>query len=220
MESPRRIVHHTDALRWLELSPVLEGCSIVTSMPDYTEFPSLTLDEWKAWFVRAARLVLERAPDNGVVVFYQRDSKKDNTWVEKGYLCQKAAEQSGHALLWHKVVCRAPAGQITFGRPGYSHLLCFSRGVRVPLSASTADVVPEAGPTTWTRGMGVKACQVAVRFIRDHTSTRTVLDPFCGHGSVLAVANDMGLDAIGVELGRKRAETAERLQFRDGLFVK
>jgi cobalt-zinc-cadmium efflux system outer membrane protein len=31
------------------------------------------------------------------------------------------------------------------------------------------------------------------------------VDPFCGHGTVLAVSNAMGLDSIGVELGGKRA---------------
>lgn len=32
-----------------------------------------------------------------------------------------------HALLWHKIVCRTPAGEPTFSRPAYHHMLCFSR---------------------------------------------------------------------------------------------
>jgi len=35
-----------------------------------------------------------------------------------------------------------------------------------------------------------------------------VIDPFCGQGTVLAVANEMGMDALGVELSRKRCRTA------------
>ena len=59
--------------------------------------------------------------------------------------------------------------------------------------------------------MGVNACLLACRFIMENTKTRTVVDPFCGHGTVLSVANQLGLDAIGIELGRKRAERARVL---------
>ncbi|ATB30083.1 DNA methyltransferase [Melittangium boletus] len=208
----KRTVHCADALEWLAGQGVLTGCSLITSMPDLSEFPSFTLAEWKDWFVRTAGLVLSRCPDDGVTVFYQTDIKKDGTWVDKGYLVQKAAEQQGHALLWHKVVCRAPAGQVTFGRPAYSHLLCFSRGIRADLARSSADVLPQAGEVTWTRGMGVQACLAACRYVLANTPTRTIVDPFCGHGTVLAVANDLGLDAVGVELSNKRARKARALR--------
>jgi SAM-dependent methyltransferase len=36
-----------------------------------------------------------------------------------------------------------------------------------------------------------------------------VLDPFCGHGTVLALANAWGFDAIGVDTNFKRCEVAE-----------
>ncbi|HYO71424.1 MAG TPA: SAM-dependent methyltransferase [Archangium sp.] len=212
----KRTVHCADALAWLEAQDVLAGCSLITSMPDVSEFPSLSLAEWKEWFVRTASLVLSRCPDDGVTIFYQTDIKKDGTWVDKGYLVQKAAEQLGHSLLWHKVVCRTAPGSVTYGRPAYSHMLCFSRGLRADLSKSTADVLPEAGEVTWTRGMGVQACLVACRYVLENTPTRTIVDPFCGHGSVLAVANWLGLDAVGVELSRKRAKKARALQMPIG----
>jgi len=81
------------------------------------------------------------------------------------------------------------------------------------------DVLPLAGPVTWTRGMGLEACRMACKFVTDNTATRTIVDPFCGHGTVLAVANEMGLNAIGVELSRKRAKMAERLTV-EGIFSK
>ena len=210
---PTRTIYCADALVWLAERDLLLGCSIVTSLPDFSEFSSLTLSEWKNWFTQAAALVLSRCPDDGVTVFYQTDIKHEGEWVDKGYLCQKAGEAQGHALLWHKIVGRAAPGSITFGRPAYSHMLCFSRGVRPELSLSTADILPTAGQTTWTRGMGVEACRAACRFIREQTTTRKVVDPFCGHGSVLAIANDLSLDAIGVELSRKRAKKARTLRF-------
>jgi hypothetical protein len=206
-----RTIHHANALDWLAQQGVVEGASFISSLPDFTEFPSKSLDEWKEWFIAAAVAVLKSCPDDGVVIFYQRDSKKDGAWVDKGFLCQKAAEQTGHAQIWHKIVCRAPPGTTTWGKPAFSHLLCFSKTIRVPLADSTVDVLPIAGKTTWTRGMGVKACIAACNFVLNHTPTRTIVDPFCGHGTVLSVANQLGMSAVGVELSRKRAEKAQLL---------
>jgi tRNA G10 N-methylase Trm11 len=49
------------------------------------------------------------------------------------------------------------------------------------------------------------------RFLLSDTGCRTVVDPFCGVGTMLAVANAHGLGAVGVELSPKRAERARRL---------
>jgi tRNA G10 N-methylase Trm11 len=38
-----------------------------------------------------------------------------------------------------------------------------------------------------------------------------VLDPFCGQGTVLALANAFGFDAIGVDLSKKRCKIARNL---------
>ena len=56
--------------------------------------------------------------------------------------------------------------------------------------------------------MGVLACQAACRFLLDETHARRVVDPFCGRGMLLAVANALGLDALGVELSGKRCRAA------------
>ena len=207
----QRIVHHEDALAWLSARPVLEGASVVTSLPDVSELPGLDLGAWKAWFRETAALCVDRCPREGVAIFYQTDVKRAGTWVDKGYLVQRGAEDAGAALLFHKIVCRKPPGTITHGRPAYSHLLAFSRGVRNDLSRATADVLPDAGEMTWTRAMGAEACRAACRFVLACTTTRTVVDPFCGKGTVLAAANELGLDAIGVELSRRRARQARTL---------
>lgn len=209
--TPKRTIHTQDALTWLEASPKLSHCSIVTSLPDISEFPKFTLPQWKEWFLSTASLVLSRCPDEGVTIFYQSDIRYEGEWVDKGYLCQKAAESAKQILLWHKIVCRAPSGTRSFGRPSYSHLLCFSREVKGEIVPEGVDVLPQAGPVTWTRGMGLDACRAACEFILSHTTTRTVVDPFCGHGTVLAVANSLGMDAVGVERAQRRAEKAKTL---------
>jgi hypothetical protein len=126
---------------------------------------------------------------------------------------QLGARAAGVQLLWHKVVCRAPAGTTTFGRPGYAHLLCFSRALRLQPSQSLPDVLPGLGEMTWPRAMGRAACELTCRFLLEHTGCRTVVDPFCGVGSMLAVANAHGLDAVGVERSPKRAALARTLTF-------
>jgi hypothetical protein len=208
---PTRTVHCEDALAWLVGQPVLAGCSVFTSLPDVSELSPMTLAEWRRWFVDAARLVLEKTPDDGVAIFYQTDIKVERRWVDKGYLVLRAAEETGHELLWHKIVCRRPAGTATPGRPGYAHLLCLSRNVLADPARATADVLPGLGAMTWSRAMGLDAARAAVRFVRDHTSTRTVVDPFCGVGTALAAANEAGLDAVGVERSRRRARKARAL---------
>lgn len=207
-----RVVYNEDALNWLERSPILEGCSLIASMPDISEFHGISLVAWKEWFIKTAALVLARTPSDGVSIFYQSDIKVEGVWIDKGYLCQKAAENLGHELLWHKIICRIRPGKISFGRPAYTHILCFSKGVRIfDLSHSTPDVIPDVGEKTWERGMGLEACLMIAKFVAENTSSKTLVHPFCGQGAMLAAANRLGLSAIGIERSPKRADLARIL---------
>jgi SAM-dependent methyltransferase len=123
----------------------------------------------------------------------------------------RAAERAGAGLLFHKIVCRKPAGTVTFGRASYSHLLGFARTLRPPVARATADLLPDAGFMPGNKSMGVNACADACRFILRETTTRTVVDPFCGFGTVLAVANAMGLHAVGVDLSARMCRRARSL---------
>lgn len=208
---PDREVFCQDAVTWLQQQETLTGCSLVGSLPDISEFPQLSLAEWKEWFISTAGLLFSRCPDDGVTIFYQSDIKHQGTWVDKGYLCQRAAEIAGHELLWHKIACRSPAGMPTFGRPAYTHLLCFSKKLRAEVSQSTADVLPDLGDKTWMRGMGLEACLMIAKFISEQTPSQTMVNPFCGEGSMLAAANSYKLNAIGIERSQKRAEKARHI---------
>lgn len=210
LHPPQRAVYCEDALQWLSRSAPLHDSSVVTSLPDVSAFPRLSLGQWKSWFMDAAARAMLATSDTGVCIFYQTDVKRNGTWVDKAYLCQRAAEDAGVALLWHKVVCRKPAGDPVFGRPGYTHLLCFSKHVR-DRPAPYPDVLSSTGLMTWSQAMGVKACELACRYVLSHTHTRTIVDPFCGVGTVLAVANSFGLNAVGVEIAGKRARKARTL---------
>jgi hypothetical protein len=210
----KRSVFCEDAIQWLETREVQLDSSLVSSMPDISEFPGYSLNDWKNWFVNTASLILSKTAPEGVTIFYQSDIKFEGTWVDKGYLCQKAAEDLGHELLWHKIICRSPAGIATFGRPAYSHMLCFSKKLKVDISKSTPDVIPDLGDKTWQRGMGLEACLMAAKFIVEQTPSKTVINPFCGEGSMLAAASVYELEGIGIERSPKRAEKARRLELK------
>lgn len=161
--------------------------------------------------MRAARTVLDWCSPSGVAVFFQTDVRRKGVWLDKSQLVLGAAESAGAPLLWHKIVCREPPGTITYGRAGYSHLLCFSRNAERTPSPSGPDVLTDAGFKPTEKAMGVAACRVACQFVLDATPTRVIVDPFCGHGTALAVANAMGLDAIGVDRNARACSAARRL---------
>lgn len=210
---PVRRVVQAEALGFLRESPAEPKTSVITSLPDVSELLPLDLDAWRTWFVDAVRRVIAWVPEDGVAIFYQSDIRFHGRLVDKGHLIAQGAEAEGAAMLWHKIVCRRPPGTIAFGRPSYSHMICVQRGMgeRRPIRHPGPDVIPDAGFMPWSRAMGVEACRVAVRFLKEEMETRVVVDPFCGHGTVLAVANAMGLDALGIDVGAKRCKVARGL---------
>jgi len=205
--SSQRIVHEGDGVAFLARGRLPDDHAIFTSLPDHGELPALGVDGWKQWFVDTVALACRALADDAVAVFYQTDVKHDGRWIDKAHLVLCGADAAGSHLLWHKIVCRVAPGTTTFGRPAYAHLVCVSRARRLAPGASTPDVLPSLGEMSWARAMGSAACDAAIAFIAS-TGARTVVDPFCGHGSALAAANARGLDAIGVELSRRRAAKA------------
>lgn len=206
---PTRIVHHGDGIAFLQ-QVLPTDHAIVTSLPDHSELPELGVDAWKTWFVDTVALACRAVADDSVAMFYQTDVKHDGRWIDKGHLVHSGVDAAGSHLLWHKIACRVPPGTTTFGRPAYAHLICVSRARRLAPGESTPDVIPSLGVMSWSRAMGTAVCDAAIRFLAP-LGVRTVVDPFCGQGSVLAAANAHGLDAIGVELSRRRASRARKL---------
>jgi hypothetical protein len=208
---PRRVVYCGDGVAYLRESDLPADHAVVTSLPDHSELPKLGFAGWRDWFVVAAEVACRAVSDDAVAIFYQTDVKLEGRWVDKAYLVQQGAERAGSHLLWHKVACRVAPGRTTFGRPAYAHLLCFSRKLRLMEGQSLPDVLPRPGAMTWARAMPSEACELVVKFLAAHTHCRAVVDPFCGVGTMLAAANAHGMDAVGVELSRKRVDNARSL---------
>ena len=207
---PTREVQCADAIPWMKARGRIEGACAVTSLPDVSEV-GLAFPVWREWFVRAVRLVVDAVPDDGAALFFQSDIKHDGRWIDKGAMVVRAAEDAEAHVLFHKIVCRRPPGMATAGRPGFTHLIAVSRALKCPDVLPIPDVIVDAGRLPWVRAMGIRAAAHAVRFVRDHANARIVFDPFCGVGTTLAVANALGLDALGVEKARKRCEQSREL---------
>jgi hypothetical protein len=208
LATPTRVIHHGDGIAWLAAQRLPADHAIVTSLPDASELPALGIGGWRRWFIDTAALVCRTVDDSAVAIFYQTDTKHDGRWIDKSHLVQLGGDAVASHLLWHKVACRVAPGTTSFGRPAYGHLLGLSRNLRLSPGGSTPDVLPGIGIMPWSRAMGVAVCRTVARFLVAHTSCRVVVDPFCGVGTMLAAANEAGLDAIGVELRRRRAARA------------
>jgi hypothetical protein len=211
MAEPERTVHNTDGAQWLRDHGLAPGQAVLTSLPDSSELKRLRFAAWREWFVDTTALIVRALPERSAAIFYQTDVKRDGTWVDKSFLVQRGIEAAGASLLWHKIVCRAPAGVATFARPGYAHMLCTSRGLTDDAERATPDVLPALGKMTWPRAIGLEAAHAAVLWLRDHAGATCIVDPFCGVGTALAVANRCGLAAIGVEIAPGRAGKARDL---------
>jgi hypothetical protein len=207
---PLRTVHCADAIPWMQACGPVAGACAITSLPDVSEV-GLRLPAWRDWFLEAARRVVDSVADESAAMFFQSDIKRDGVWIDKGALVIRAAEDAGARVLFHKIICRRPPGMLTMGRPGFTHLIAVSRAMKCPDVLPIPDIVVDAGRQRWVRAMGVRAAAHAVRFARDFVDVRTVFDPFCGVGTVLAVANTLGLNAVGVEKSRNRCEQARVL---------
>ena len=230
-----RTVRCSDSLTWLRsLDALPRRCHVVTSLPDIGEL-GLAPAEYERWFVGVVADLLRRLDSHAVAIFYQTDGRRSGeggAWLDKSLLCHLGAREAGAACVWHVVVNGAPLGNLRTARPGYAHMLCFSLGYRQPVGASGVDVLPQRGHTSYAAAAGEAACASAVQFCRRVHSARQgashgpsvstdaflpeaeseapplIVDPFCGEGTVLAAANAHGLDALGLDICRKRCAVA------------
>lgn len=211
--APIRDVQCADAIPWMLACGRIPDACAVTSLPDVSEV-SLSLPAWREWFMSAVRLVIDAVPDESAALFFQSDIKRTGAWIDKGAMVVRAAEDAGARILFHKIICRRPPDALTYGRPGYTHLIAVSRVMDCPEVLPLPDVISDPGRQPWVRAMGIRAAAHAVRFARDQVGAKLIFDPFCGVGTVLAVANALGLEALGVEKSKKRCEQARVLAVR------
>lgn len=172
--------------------------AVVTVLPDADEV-GMGIPQWGQWFTEAAAACF--AASSGPTVFMQTDRMQGGRWISKPALISAAA--GDRPLLWHKIVLRRGPGGTDLHRPTYSHLLAYGPGrpgIRTP------DVI-ERGRMRWANGMG-EAVAAAVAAYLAAQGTRAVLNPCCGHGTMLAAALAAGMDAFGCDIDAGRAAIA------------
>ncbi|CAK9082246.1 unnamed protein product [Durusdinium trenchii] len=218
----QRTVLCEDAIAWLQSISALP-----TGVPDIHELDNITLAGYVEWFQMTVKLILEKLPAQSRAIFMQTDVKvtKDGNhgrnakggtywqWLNKAHLAILAAsDMPGVRLLWHRIIF---SGKIVGGgrsgfSAGYTHYLCFTNDeADESLDRGFPDVIRK-GLSTWTSGAGVNSVELACNYLKS-CGCRIVVDPFCGEGAVLAVANALQLQALGVEHSQKRARQARCL---------
>jgi hypothetical protein len=214
--APRRIVHTAEALAFLAGLPpgANAGWSIVSSIPDVSELGAST-SVWERFFADAATALARAVADDGVLVLTQTDTRHGGRWLDKAGRVTAAVEAAGLLLVAKKILCRKPPGATSTARAAFTHLLVFAhRPLPTRLPDLVPDVIVDPGVPTWTRGLGDHAALCCIRLVRRYApASHTVVDPFCGEGMVLAAANHLGLNAVGVEWAGKRARRAQTIEF-------
>jgi hypothetical protein len=183
---------------------------MVTSLPDLSELGT-TETTWRAWFTEAVQAVLNATPSESVAIFFQSDVRHDGRWIDKGALVVAAGAAVSAHVVFHRIVCRFEPGRAIRGRPAFTHVIALSRSLAARSGDGMPDVITDPGRAVWTRAMGITAAAHAVRFARDEAGAQVIIDPFCGAGTVLAVANALGLPAEGVDLSPGCCRRAEAL---------
>ena len=116
-------------------------------------------------------------------------------------------------LMWHKIVTTSENAltKLSAGRPSYSHLICYCKGnSKYPASGFATPDVFYRGNMIWAKGVGLNCALMGVAFLQ-FVKTNVIVDPFCGVGTILAMANAVGVDSIGIEISDRRCRKARRL---------
>lgn len=194
-----------DALPWLSAN---RACGAVITSPPDAEEVGLDIAGWLDWLTDMMPRLF--AASTGLAVVYVTDRKHDGRLVSKAQLYHGGALDAGFSCLWHKVVLRKPVGSTDLHRPGFTHLIAFGRGVR-PGKASP-DVM-ERGAMLYPNAMGMIPARFAVEFAVAAGATR-ILDPFCGKGTIPAVADALGVDATGIDIDQGQCDAASGLRLK------
>ncbi|EGC30060.1 hypothetical protein DICPUDRAFT_50950, partial [Dictyostelium purpureum] len=216
-----RDVYCMDAVQWLNNNAIDPNTSVITSLPDITEVSGFTLEQYKQWFTNTVQLIASKLSDNNVGIVYQTDIKYHwkhdrsliEEYIDKGYLAMKGIEAAGCKVVWHKIMAASDLTKmiITKNKSSFTHMICFAKQ---PTNIKYQDNTPDIntrGDMVWSRAMGLNACEISTSYVRG-IGSHTVLDPFCGKGSVLAVANVYGLNGIGIDLSTSKFRNSFNLQ--------
>jgi hypothetical protein len=200
----RRKIICQDAMKWLPLQKNMD--SIVTSIPEMEEM-KMSMKEYPLFFRSAARACFDAVKDSGYAVFLQTD-RKYHGWFDKSFHISAVAEEAGFYMVWHKIALRTDIGKTDLFRPTYSHMLCYTKTGAV--GKPFPDVLAR-GEVTYSDAFGRDAVRRVCEYLKGQ-GVRTIVDPFVGSGTTVAVANELGMMGIGLDIDPAQCTKARLLR--------
>lgn len=200
-----------DSIEYLRNNPQLGLSYFVTSLPDLNEV-GLDLPDYEVFLDKAIRTIIEAIDnsgnENGIAIFYQTDRKYRGTIIDKKFAISRIFYEYGYRLILSKIVLKAEPGTTNLFRPNYSNLFGFSR--KNTSGKATPDVI-YSGELVYPNATGRNAAKLAVEFVKTKDPNAIIFDPFCGQGTILRAANDVGLDSFGIDIDPKQIELCHPL---------
>ena len=193
-----------DSMNYLE--KVNSLANVITGLPDLDE-TDMTMSQYAKFFNDIVSKIFEKLNRLGYAIFIQTDRKYQGSWLDKSYMLSNIALSFGCKMVWHKIVLQREVGRINLHRPGYSHMVCYTYDGKP--GVAFADVVP-VSTKLYKNGTPIGAANAAVNFIKQNNKgDTTIVDPFVGKGTIVAIANNYGLNAIGIDIDPKQAALAQ-----------
>jgi hypothetical protein len=195
-----------DSIEYLRNNSQLGYSYFVTSLPDLEEV-GLDLPNYEIFLDKAVRTIIGAIEDsgneNGIAIFYQTDRKYRGSIIDKKYAISRIFYEYDYRLILSKIVLKAEPGTINLFRPNYSNLFGFSR--KSNSGKATPDVI-YSGELVYPNATGKNAAKTAIEFVKSKDPNAIIVDPFCGQGTILRAANDLGLDSFGIDIDPKQID--------------
>ena len=206
-----RTIIQADSQKWLKTIPDNVIPNVLTGICDLNEI-NLSLDKYLSFFKNIASSIFQKLSKNGYAIFIQTDRKHNRTWIDKSQILTNIANDKGLKLIWHKIVLLRGVDRTDLHRPTYSHMLCYAYP-QMTTGAATPDVIP-VSKRLYKNGTPLEAAKRSIEFIKRYTKSKhLIIDPFVGQGTIAVLANNVGMDVIGVDIDPEQCEKAEDAEF-------
>jgi hypothetical protein len=196
-----------NSLVWLKNQQDYSLPNVITGIPDIDEL-NVSIDKYFEFFDDITQLLMNKVKPDCYIIFIQTDRKYNKQWIDKSTLLNNIAKKNNIPLLWHKIVLNRPVNSTHIQRPTYSHFMCYSKTKGPGLA--TPDII-DGGKKLYKNATSLNAAVNAVKFILGNSNNDTILDPFVGQGTIVAVANEYNLNAIGIDINPEQCEKSKLL---------
>ena len=193
-----------DSLIWLKKQKNIPN--VITGICDLDE-TNMNMKDYLIFFKQVATLIFKNLSKNGYAIFMQTDRKYNKEWIDKSSILTNIALENGLKLVWHKIILNRDVGKIDLFRPTYSHMLCYT--YEGTSGAATTDVI-NVSKRLYKNATPINAAKIALEFVKKYnTISSDIIDPFVGQGTIVALANKMNMNAIGIDIDSEQAKKAE-----------